>query len=93
MIASLVNRIHGIHIRSKAYKPEKFKQAMEYENEKEGFTWNQNESLSELIQPERIDAIKTEYLNRKNVGRKSSKLIDNDDLMDAESEGCAACFI
>lgn len=70
-----------------------FKKAMEYENEKEGFTWNQNESLTELSQPERIETIKKEYLNRKKTGLKSSNLIDNEELFDAESEGCAACFI
>jgi len=71
--------------------PEKFQQAMEYENEKEGFTWNQNESLSELIKPERIDAIKKEYLNRNKTKTKSPYLLDI--LDETESEGCAACFI
>lgn len=71
--------------------PEKFKQAMEYENEKEGFTWNQNESLRELIEPERITAIKKEFLNRNKTKAKSSYLIDV--LDDTEMEGCAACFI
>jgi hypothetical protein len=70
-----------------------FVKAMEYENEKEGFTWNQNESLRELIKPERIEAIKKEYLGRKRKTAKSSKLHENEDLFDAESEGCAACFI
>jgi 3'-phosphoadenosine 5'-phosphosulfate sulfotransferase (PAPS reductase)/FAD synthetase len=70
-----------------------FEKAMVYENEKEGFTWNQNESLRELIQPARIDEIKKEYIYRKDKSSKSSRLIDNDDLFDAESEGCAACFI
>jgi 3'-phosphoadenosine 5'-phosphosulfate sulfotransferase (PAPS reductase)/FAD synthetase len=73
--------------------PDLFEKAMEYENEKEGFTWNQNESLRELIQPERIEEIKTEYLSRKKTSAKSSRLVDNEDLFDAESEGCAACFI
>ncbi len=31
---------------------------MEYEDEKAGFTWNQNESLAELVKPERIEVIK-----------------------------------
>ena len=73
--------------------PDLFEKAIEYENEKEGFTWNQNESLRELIRPERLEAIKKEYVNRKSASSKSSRLIDNDDLFDAESEGCAACFI
>lgn len=72
--------------------PNLFEKAMEYENEKEGFTWNQNESLKELTSPERIQAIKNEYVNRKSGSAKSSKLIDNDDLFDHESEGCLACF-
>jgi 3'-phosphoadenosine 5'-phosphosulfate sulfotransferase (PAPS reductase)/FAD synthetase len=71
--------------------PEKFKQAMEYENEKEGFTWNQNESLKELILPKRIEAIKTEFLNRSQTKVISPYLLDI--LQDAEEEGCAACFI
>lgn len=71
-------------------QPEWFEKAMQYENEKEGFTWNQNESLRELIQPERIAAIKLEYLSRKN-NYNSPYLLDI--LNDAESEGCAACFI
>ncbi len=71
--------------------PEKFNQAMEYENEKEGFTWNQNESLQQLIEPARIEAIKTEFLNRNKNKAKSSYLVDV--LDDTEMEGCAACFI
>ena len=71
--------------------PEKFKQAMEYENEKEGFTWNQNESLVELTKPERIELIKNEYLKRNKSKAKSPYLLDI--LDDAETEGCAACFI
>jgi hypothetical protein len=71
--------------------PEKFKQAMAYENEKEGFTWNPSESLQQLIEPARIEAIKTEYLSRNNASPKSPYLVDV--LDDAEADGCAACFI
>lgn len=71
--------------------PDLFKLAMQYENEKEGFTWNQNESLQELTKPERIDAIKKEFLNRNTQKLKSPYLLDI--LDDAELEGCAACFI
>ena len=71
--------------------PDKFKLAIEYENEKEGFTWNQNESLLQLIKPERIETIKTEFLNRNKAKAKSSYLVDV--LDDAEAEGCASCFI
>jgi hypothetical protein len=71
--------------------PDSFMKAIAYENEKEGFTWNQNESLHELMQPERIEAIKREFLNRDKSKSKSPYLLDI--LDDAESEGCAACFI
>lgn len=71
--------------------PDKFKQAMEYENDKEGFTWNQNESLTELILPNRIQEIKSEFLNRNQLKAKSPYLLDV--LDDTETEGCAACFI
>ena len=71
--------------------PEWFKKAMEYEDEKAGFTWNQNESLADLIQPERIELIKKEYLQKNNSKNKSPYLLDI--LDETESEGCAACFI
>ena len=71
--------------------PDWFKKAMEYEDAKAGFTWNQNESLEELIRPERLSAIKEEYIKRKNNNKsKSDKLVD---ILDEEEEGCAACFI
>ena len=64
---------------------------MEYE--KDGYTWGQNESLEELIQPSRMIAIKEEYLKRmeRKSQAKSPYLVDI--LDDAEGEGCAACFI
>jgi 3'-phosphoadenosine 5'-phosphosulfate sulfotransferase (PAPS reductase)/FAD synthetase len=72
--------------------PELYKKAMEYE--KDGYNWCQGESLQELIEPERMEKIKTEYLKR--IERTSSKtqspyLIDI--LGDAEGVGCASCFI
>ncbi|HMF70646.1 MAG TPA: phosphoadenosine phosphosulfate reductase family protein [Flavitalea sp.] len=70
--------------------PGLFYQAMEYE--KEGYTWGQNESLADLIKPERIAQIKREYLLRMSINQpKSPYLLDI--LDDAEGEGCAACFI
>jgi 3'-phosphoadenosine 5'-phosphosulfate sulfotransferase (PAPS reductase)/FAD synthetase len=71
--------------------PEKFRLAMEYENEKEGFTWNQHESLQQLIDPKRIESIKSEFVNRNKSKAQSPLLMDQ--LYDAEAEGCAACFI
>lgn len=72
--------------------PERFAKAMDYE--KDGFTWNQNESLSELIATKRTEQIKEEYIKRtkrKEENVQSPFLLDI--LEDAESEGCAACFI
>lgn len=70
--------------------PDLFKKAMAYE--KEGYSWIQNETLEQLIQPERIAAIKRENIARtQRNSKKSLYLIDN--LEDAEEEGCAACFI
>lgn len=72
--------------------PDLFLKAMEYE--KEGYTWIQDESLAELVQPERIEKIKEEYIKRKE--RKKSKVQSPyllDILDDAEGEGCASCFI
>ncbi len=71
--------------------PTLFKMAMEYE--KEGYTWNQEESLEELIRPERVEQIKSDYIKRqeRTVGPKSSFLLDI--LDDTEENGCASCFI
>lgn len=71
--------------------PTKFFLAMEYE--KEGYTWMQDERLEELINPERIEQIKEEFIkaqDRAQKNKQSNKLID---ILDDEEEGCAACFI
>lgn len=73
--------------------PDLYKQAMEYENEKEGFTWNQHESLQDLINPRRTEQIKAEHLNRMNKEKSKGSKFLIDILDDTESEGCAACFI
>jgi len=73
--------------------PELFAQAMHYENEKEGFTWNQNESLADLINPLRMEQIKKDYIRRTDKEQskpKSNKLVDI--LSDLDNEGCVACF-
>lgn len=73
--------------------PDLFKQAQHYEKIDEGFTWNQNESLEDLIHPERIEAIKREHLKRTNreKSKESSYLIDI--LDDTEGNSCVACFV
>lgn len=71
--------------------PERFAMAQEYE--KDGYSWCQGETLEEIIRPERIERIKEDYLKRtqRNTQSKSPFLLDIID--EAESEGCAACFI
>jgi 3'-phosphoadenosine 5'-phosphosulfate sulfotransferase (PAPS reductase)/FAD synthetase len=72
--------------------PELFTKAMEYE--KDGYTWIQDEPLAELIKPERIESIKLEYIKRsENKKNKAQSPYLLDILADAESEGCASCFI
>lgn len=73
--------------------PALFAQAMQYENEKEGFTWNQNESLADLISPLRMEQIKKDYIRRTDKEQskpKSNKLVDI--LSELDNEGCTACF-
>lgn len=70
--------------------PDLFKKAMTFE--KDGYTWNQGESLAELIRPERIRQIKLDIIKRQEESKKknqSSNLVDilGDDIM------CANCFI
>lgn len=72
--------------------PDLFLKAMEYE--KDGYSWIQDETLVEIIRPDRIERIKEEYIKRKE--RKKSKVQSPyllDILDDAEGEGCASCFI
>ncbi len=70
--------------------PERFQMAMEYE--KDGFTWNQEERLEDLIQPERMQQIKQDFIKKSaNSDSKSPYLLDV--LADEEGFGCAACFI
>lgn len=69
-----------------------FDKAMEYE--KDGYTWMQDESLSDIIKPERMAQIKEQQIvksQRITQNKKSAYLIDL--LDDAEGEGCASCFI
>jgi 3'-phosphoadenosine 5'-phosphosulfate sulfotransferase (PAPS reductase)/FAD synthetase len=64
--------------------------------EKDGYTWQQGETLEELSQPERRQAIKREHYlrtERQRNNAQSDSLIDILGVEDAEGTGCAACFI
>ena len=73
--------------------PEKFKEAMKYENEEEHFTWIPNESLKELMDPKRIKEIKLDHLKRTNKHKSKNSKFLLDILDDTESDACTACFI
>jgi len=72
--------------------PELFEKAITYE--KEGYTWME-ESLEGLKKPERVTSIKKEHYLR--MQRKKNKTRTGqswkDDILEAEGEGCASCFI
>lgn len=74
--------------------PDLFAKAMEFE--KDGYTWNQNESLSQMIQPERIRQIKLEAIKKQEAKKStgSSKLVDLFGGIDEDNDAfCANCFI
>ncbi|MFP8894578.1 phosphoadenosine phosphosulfate reductase family protein [Chryseobacterium sp. EZn1] len=71
---------------------ELFDKALEYE--KDGYTWMQDESLEDIVKPERMTQIKElqiKKLQKNNQNKKSAYLLDL--LDDSEGEGCASCFI
>jgi 3'-phosphoadenosine 5'-phosphosulfate sulfotransferase (PAPS reductase)/FAD synthetase len=71
--------------------PDLYKQAMEYE--KSGYTWNDNERLSDIIKPERIRQIKLDYLNRLELKKKKFKSGLLIDILEDDKVNCANCFI
>ena len=72
--------------------PKLFEEAIEYE--KEGYKWME-ESLEDLKKPERVAAIKKEHYLRMNREKARSRTGTSwqDDILQAEGEGCASCFI
>lgn len=71
--------------------PKLFQLARQYE--KDGYTWMDNESLDDIIKPERMNQIKRDHLQKirnKLNQQKSNKLID---ILDDGDEMCANCFI
>lgn len=74
--------------------PDLFTKAMEFE--KDGYTWNQNESLADLIKPERIRQIKLDAIRKQEAKRMqgSGKLADILGGLDDDNDAfCANCFI
>lgn len=75
--------------------PDLFAKAMEFE--KNGYTWNQNESLAELSRPERVRQIKLDAIKKQEAKRndgKSCRLVDMFGDPDEDNDAfCANCFI
>lgn len=72
--------------------PELYEKAIEYE--KDGYSW-MAEALEDLKKPERVASIKKEHYVRMNRQKKKSRTGQSwqDEILDAEGEGCASCFI
>jgi 3'-phosphoadenosine 5'-phosphosulfate sulfotransferase (PAPS reductase)/FAD synthetase len=72
--------------------PTLYEKAIEYE--KEGYTWT-IEPLQELKKPERVNAIKKEHFLRMHKNKTNAKTTTSwqDEILEAEGEGCASCFI
>lgn len=71
---------------------ELYDKAIEYE--KEGYTW-MSESLQELKKPDRVASIKKEHYLRMDRQKKKTRTGESwqDEILEAEGEGCASCFI
>lgn len=71
--------------------PDLFAKAMEFE--KDGYTWNQNESLEELTRPERVRQIKLDAIKKQEAKKKAGTGLLVDMLDDDNDAFCANCFI
>jgi 3'-phosphoadenosine 5'-phosphosulfate sulfotransferase (PAPS reductase)/FAD synthetase len=72
--------------------PDLFQKSMEFE--KEGYTWNQGESLADLIKPERIRQIKLDAIKKQGQkAKKESNSLLVDMFADNNDAFCVNCFI
>lgn len=71
--------------------PDLYKKAMSFE--KDGYTWIQNESLADLIKPERIKQIKLDTIKKQESKKKTITGTLVDQLGEDEELMCANCFI
>ena len=71
--------------------PDLFRKAIRYE--KNGYTWNQGETLEQLVHPERIRQIKLDAVRKQETIRQSAKKSRLVDLLDLDEVSCANCFI
>ncbi len=84
--------------------PDRFAEAVDYEKTalRDGspFTWSQGESLTELIEPTRVEQIKSDYQKRRErlfrnrrVNPLSAKTVDTIDDVYGIDEGSSSCII
>ena len=71
--------------------PELYAKAMEFE--KDGYTWNQNESLAELCRPERVRQIKLDAIKKQEAKKAVASSLLVDQVDDDNDAFCANCFI
>jgi 3'-phosphoadenosine 5'-phosphosulfate sulfotransferase (PAPS reductase)/FAD synthetase len=71
--------------------PDLYQKAMEFE--KDGYTWNQGESLKQLIRPERVRQIKLDAIKKQEAVRQKDKKSRLVDIFDFDEVSCANCFI
>ena len=70
--------------------PDLYEKAMSFE--KDGYTWIQNESLADLIKPERIRQVKLDIIKRQELNKNKNKGTSLAELFGDEYV-CANCFI
>ena len=72
--------------------PKLFEEALKYE--KDGYTWS-IEPLEDLRKPERVYQIKKDYIlkSKREKAKKDNSLSWQDEILNAEGDGCASCFI
>lgn len=70
--------------------PDLYRKAMEFE--KDGYSWNQGESLEELCRPERVRQIKLDIIKRQEENRNRSKGTTLAEILGDEIM-CSNCFI
>ncbi|MCL2313278.1 MAG: phosphoadenosine phosphosulfate reductase, partial [Firmicutes bacterium] len=71
--------------------PDLFQKAMKYE--KDGYTWNQGETLEQLVRPERVRQIKLDAIKKQETIKKREKSTRLVDILDFDEVSCANCFI
>lgn len=71
--------------------PELFRKAMQYE--RDGYKWMETETLAELMQPERVVAIKEEFLTRNHKAKSPRSNLLLELLAEGEDLGCVSCFV